>query len=106
MVHINPFPLRNNRNNQAASFQIASRYALSVLGNLLRGAACYNVSAVFTAARSYIDDIIGAADQIKIMFNDDNGCSVFYLHSPQFRQEKRRCVSACFLRYPQRNLPQ
>ena len=53
--------------------KISARDAAGILPDLLRRADGDNAAARITSAGAHVDDIIGTADHIEIVLNDDDG---------------------------------
>ena len=53
--------------------KISARDAAGILPDLLRRAGGDNTAARITSAGAHVDDIVGTADHIEIVLNDDDG---------------------------------
>ena len=58
--------------------QIFSRNAVGICFDLLQSSYSNDPAAVFSATGSHINDVIGIADHIQIMFNDKYRCPIVY----------------------------
>ena len=64
-----------------------SRNAVCIGCDLLRSSHSNDPAAVFSAAGSHINDIIGIADHIQIMFNDKYRCPIVYQRLKYLQQD-------------------
>ena len=74
-------------------------------GDLFRSAGSDNLSAVGSAARAHVNDVIGMADDVKVMFNDDDGGAVFdegLKNTEQVLDIKRVEADGRFIKYKNR----
>ena len=70
--------------------------------NLFRRSAGHYRSSRFTAARSHVDDVIGVADHIQIMLNDNNGGALFNQRTENGKQRlhiQRVQTDSRFIKY-------
>ena len=55
---------------------VAAGEAVCSAADVFRGAGCDDRSAFFSAARAHVDDVVCAADDVEVVFDDDDSGSV------------------------------